>query len=452
VSVDTPSPGRDHILIIGPGKTGTTGLYTSVKSGLLQVNPAAHCFFEPHDHRPLDLVSMLDPGDPTLVKVTMDSWARAVPDPLVFERRVMTVRDPRDVLVSALLFRPLTVRAIGRATDRSVEEFVEALEAKEADPSSLSLRDLFDLAAKLEIGSPPYSGMLRDLGRQRDFLATYPTHVMKYERFVQADLSDLSEYLGFEVKNAVASDSAMFGHIARSQGFGEYLQWFRPDDLEYFNDYFGEMLEFFEFPTDVPLPATQRIEPDHGSQYVRSRYQARRTTLRQVAEQRAHDWTPEDVESIEALHRMADYGSNGDSSACVRVARVIMSGRLGPEAGDEVEALRWARTGAQLGSVAGMKLTTELLERLAGDNSELRREQRRWRSELALRRTKASPDDKARIAALERELDSVRKSTSMKVGTKLVEAARAPRRNGPKAAREMYAMWRQHRKGSRKRS
>jgi hypothetical protein len=39
-----------------------------------------------------------------LTKLTIDKVSTAMPDPAVFARRVMIVRDPRNILLSALLF------------------------------------------------------------------------------------------------------------------------------------------------------------------------------------------------------------------------------------------------------------------------------------------------------------------------------------------------------------
>jgi hypothetical protein len=451
VSDSAPKPGEDNILIAGPSKTGTTGLYTSIKQGLQRAGITARCVFEPATAAPMDNLFRLDPSTPVLVKSTLDHLKRTVPDAKVYERRVMTVRDPRDVIVSSLLFRPLTVASLRRTTDSDVEQFIAALEAKQADPSSMSVRELYEIADRVNIGSAPFKRQRTIYGQQVELAVSLGVHTVHYEDFVRGDLTDLSSYLGFDVENVSARESSMFGHIARSHASGEFVQWFLPADLEFFNEHFHDALVAFDYPIDVELPAEQRIDPANGSEYVAKRVGERRATLAGVAHKRSFTWTPEHVDSMEALDEQRDFASNGDAVACLRVAQVILNGHLGEAAGDDAAALHWARSGAVLGHRPAMVLTVELLDRLAGDDAEAHRELRRWRGELRLRSAKASREDKARIAALERELDKVSKSTEMRVGKQLVKAGRSPWRNGLKVLREIFAMWRKQRNQGRRR-
>lgn len=435
-----PKPGKDHILIVGPGKTGTTGMYTSVKRGLQQAGIEARMVFEPRNAKPLDNLLALAPGVPVLTKTTLNLADRTIPDPRVFDRRVMTVRDPRDVVVSTLLFRPLTVRSMRHTGAATIEKFVAALEAKQVDPSSTSVLALFELAEHLGIGLAPFENQVRNLERQRDFMRRYPVHVMHYERFVRGDLDDLSEYLGFAVENVSARESSMFGHIARSQASGEFLQWFRQDDLDYFNSIFADALSALDYPVHVDLPEHQVITPETGSEYVRSRYLERRRNLASAKSARAAAWRPQDVATIEDFTRLTEYAVDGDATACVCAAEVILSGHLGVAVGGEDAALHWARYGAQLGNRRGIALTLGLLRSLAGDDAELRRERRRWKVEAAVRRRR-SAEDRVRIRELEKELRALRDSASMQLGSTLVAAARDPKRNARAAARELRALW-----------
>jgi hypothetical protein len=454
-SIAAPPP---CILIIGPGKTGTTGLYASVKAGLVQAGRPVQAIFEPPNALALDSLFAHAPQSGVLVKTTIDSAESTVPDPFVFDHRVMTSRDPRDMLISSLLFRPLTVASLRRTDDAAIGEFVNALRGKEADPSSVSVRELFDLAERVGIGAPPYEAMLADLARQRDFLERYPCHLMQYERFVNNDLDDLSNYLGFAVANVSARDSSMFGHIARSQGSGEFVQWFLADDLSFFNEQFGEFLDTFGYSREIELPAQPAIDPATASDYVSSRTHERRASLQTVAETRTVEWRPTDVDSLEALDRLRDYGIDGNGNSCVRVAEVLLSGHLGPR--DEDEALRWARRGAELGSVRGVHVLVDLLGQLAGDDPALHRERRAWQSVQALRsRRKPDPavaklaeltaelaEARSRIVTLERELAGLRRSTSYRLGAQLARAARDPRHQAGPAARELRIMWRERRR------
>lgn len=365
----------------GPPKTGTTGVYASVKRGLARAGVDMRTVFEPTSADPLDSLFRYAPTTTVMTKVTMDKLDRVVPDVGVFDRRVMTVRDPRDALISALLFRPLTARSIGRAGESAVQHFIEALEAKEADAAAYSVLGLFELAQRLRIGRPPFEGMLTIARRQRELRERGMVHVLRYERFVAGDLDDVSAYLGFGVENVSARDATWIGHIARSQSSGDFVRWFREDDLGYFNDMFAEQLRAFGYDADVELDPEPKIDPATSSEYVRNRYADRRAQL----DAGAHA----EVDSPQALSRLVEAAEDGDPGACLRAAEVHRGGQLGGV--DEMAALHWAQRAAELGSVRGMRTTVELLERLDPDAPELRRQLRVWRIELAQRARREQP-------------------------------------------------------------
>jgi hypothetical protein len=402
-----PRPGQDNILIAGPGKTGTTGVFASIKAGLAAAGFEARSVFEPTDTRKVDNLICLAPELPMLVKTTLDTQRRAVPETRIFERIVMTARDPRDMLLSSLLFRPLTVAAIERTDQATIDKFIAALETKQADPASTSVRQLFELADDLNIGKSPYETMIKIQHKQQRFRDKHAGFVMQYEMFVQGELGGLSEFLGFPVENVSASSSSMFGHITRSKGSGEFRQWFTADDLQYYNEMFHEFLVKFDYELDIELPAEPVIDPSTGSEYVRRGYAARTKNRNDMITARSTTWVPTDVASMADLKHLVDFGTDGDAMACARIAEVIQSGHLGAEAGDADDALRWARAGAQLGGLAAMQLLPTLLRKKAtrtGKDPALYREARRWSVEAARRDEQRALDYKARIKRLEKDL------------------------------------------------
>jgi hypothetical protein len=427
-----PRPGQDHILIAGPGKTGTTGVFASVKAGLTAAGIEARSIFEPTNTRKLDNLLCLAPELPILVKTTLDTQEKAVPEPRIFDRIVMTARDPRDMVLSSLLFRPMTVAALERINQGVVDKFIAALEAKQADPASISVRQLFELADELNIGKSPFDSMIKIQHRQQAFLAKHAGYVMQYEQFVQGELGGLSEYLGFPVENVSASSSSMFGFITRSKGSGEFRQWFTADDLQYFNEMFHEFLVKFDYDLDVELPADPAIDPSTGSEYVRRGYAERTKNRGDIITARSTAWAPADVASMADLQHLIDYGIDGDAMACARVAEVLLSGHLGPEAGNTDDALRWARAGAQLGGLPAMQLVQKLLRDKAArsdHDAELYREARRWRIEATRRGTRRSPEDRTRIKRLEQELRKARRRATPAAARPVVATGLAARIN-----------------------
>lgn len=397
----------ENILILGPSKTGTTGVYTAVKEGLGKAGIPARTIFEPGSTFHVDSMFLHAPSTTLMVKITMDRIDDVVPDVRTFDRRLMTVRDPRDVIVSSLLFRPLTRGAIARAEPSAVQKFIAALEEKEADPSSHSVRGLFTLAYRLGIGRRPYAELSRVLDRQLELLAAGLVHVVRYERFVQDDLDDVSSYLGFEVGKAAARDESWIGHITRSQSSGEFARWFREDDLEFFNDLYAAHLRTFGYALDAPLEHDQTIDPATSSQYVQRRYTDRRN---QLLQNRETEWTPQSVDSLEELSLLTEKAQDGSRESCLRLAKVLLSGDLVPE--DPRAALEWARYAAQAGSPWGRQMTIDLLTRLDSDDPGLRRELRAWKLET----------EAAQAAA-----PQPRRSTSRRLASGVAAAVRNPR-------------------------
>lgn len=433
-------PGMDNILLLGCSKSGTTGLYTAVKSACHDAGHRVHAVFEPKRAADLDNLFLLAPRVPVLTKLTMDKVSKALPDPAAFDRRIMIVRDPRDILVSALLFRPLTARAIRRSSNKAVEQFVAALRRKEADPASLSVRQLFELAGSLGLGNPPYTGIQNQLARQQRLLNTHEFHTVRYEQFVSNELDGLSSYLGFAVRNVTDVGSSTLGHIARSKSAGGFRHWFRADDLTYFNQMFGDLCSALGYELVTELHPHPVIDPATSSDYVQRSHERRRATLSTIAESRDRGWSPELVDSPDALDQLESLASDGNAQACMRVAQVALSPHLGGP--DQAKALHWARTAAQLGVRGGIKMTINLLEQTMPHDPAAHRELRAWRAAYAMQAPGTPSRELKRVKALEREVARMRQSTQWQLGGQLVRFARDPRRNGLKAARGLVTIWR----------
>lgn len=431
-------PGRDHILIVGPSKTGTTALYSTLKHSLLAAGHRYITVFEPNRADIFDNLYLRAPNRPVLTKTTVDRVWRIVPDPLVFDRRLTTVRDPRDTLISALLFRPLTKSALERTDEAGMRRFIDSVRQKEEDPSSISVIELFALARRVGIGTPPYRSMVRNLRLQRELIDRHGFHVARYEDFVAHEHDALAEYLGVEIVDTAAGTSATYGHIARSKEPGAFRDWFRKDDLERYDRMFGEFIDAFGYPRDVTLPDQPVLDPAVGSEYLTDRYDNRRKKLRRAASARA-DVSFAAVESSAELKDLIDHAGDGDAKVCLRLARAYRRGDLGEP--DLEQSLVWARRAAQFGLRDGVRATIEILEELDPREAALRRELRAWQAARDAQDAKAG-----RIDALEARLVQQQRSARMRVGTLVVDAVADPRRRAVPAAREIVALWRARRR------
>src|SRR5688500_13798519 len=126
-----------RILIAGQAKSGTTALYYALKQTL----PRKYtCLFEPHS-------TTAAAGDRhVLAKVLINPTLR--PDAFeTFDRKILIVRDPRDNLVSRLLYAVFDREFF--ADDGKVRVFVERLERKRRDPAGVPLRELLQVLGDL---------------------------------------------------------------------------------------------------------------------------------------------------------------------------------------------------------------------------------------------------------------------------------------------------------------
>lgn len=438
------------ILISGQGKTGTTGVYNAVKDALTAAGARFNPHFEPTRPEPLLALGRYDPQVPVLTKVMSQRLDDVRVRYADFDRRVMTVRDPRDVVISRLLFFPLIRRTVQRADEAAVDRFLEALRAKEADPASRSVVELHELAGELGLTQASWQGLVEGLDQTTKQIDRHDFHVVAYEDFVEDRLDDLGAYLGMTVSNPAAAGSAWLDHIPRSMSRGEWRNWFTEHDA----DFFGELFEDYmrrhgydpgERPSDEP-----KIDPATASEYVERKLASRRE---QVASRYARDWEPGQRLDPPELALLVDMASDGDAVASYRAAWALADGAADREEGMP-PGLELARSAARRGHVDAMRLTARLLRAGAAATArEDEMEARFWEREADLGGvTVPAPGGsqaptRAQVRRLRRRLKRVRAerdalaaSTRYRVGSLLADLARGPFRRRRRAAAQLLRL------------
>jgi hypothetical protein len=240
------------ILVAGFGKSGTTGLYYLVKNSL-PGDP--FCKLEPR----LDDLT----GDEVLVKslvgdVRPENHLYELGAFGQFDKRLFIVRDPRDRLVSATLYSAATGRF---KTREDLDEWLELLAQKEADPGSVSLCDLRGL----------HRGILgENYGRvQIDCCNDYDHCLVKYEDFIEGRIANAEEYLGFELTGTDDVDP-IYNRVVRSKRAGNWRNWMTPDDVDTLKPLFAPFMEHFGYDCDDwRLNDEPVIESALSTDYVR---------------------------------------------------------------------------------------------------------------------------------------------------------------------------------------
>ncbi len=440
------------ILILGAGKSGTTGLYNSIKAAVADTGDW-YFLFEPTKPEPFRALQRFAPERPILTKVMIHRAAACELDKVDFAHRILVIRDPRDIVVSRLLFRPLIRSAVRKSSPQNLEKFLDALREKEADPSSWSLHGLHELADELNLGSSGFRSLVRTLDDLTETDRNRSYFTSRYEAFVDGDLDELSDYVGVRVVNRAAAEDSWLAHITRSKGYGDWRHWFREDDIDYFRPLFGAYMDHFAY-TDWELAPEPAVDPDSSSDYIKRKLAERAP---QVQARYGAKWSVESVKDDREVRSMLEMAEDGDPVSAQRLALLLRAGHRVEL--DPVAAQRWARHGAIQGHAPSMLLLADLLEDGPSPDAEAAV---RWRSDAAVFAEAASPKKGAakpgkspadaqlrkarrRIRQLEREMADLRDSARYQVGDVIVDSFTGPRRDLLRLPSRLRAIYRSRR-------
>ena len=119
-----------------------------------------------------------------------------------------------------------------------------------------------------------------------------PFFVLKYEDFVNRNLSELENYLDFEL---TGSSNVPNEHkrVERTKRAGDWENWFTNYDIKYYKPLFREYMERYGYG-NWNLPDVQNISPDHGTTYI----------LRLVKEARRGELSPYNMKADEKITKL----------------------------------------------------------------------------------------------------------------------------------------------------
>ena len=248
-------------LAFGEGKSGTTALYSSIDESVPE--PKSN-FFEPESLLPcLEKIGTTNVVGKVLIEQLK---AGEVDHILHFDKSIMIIRDPRDTLVSRLLYRVRDMQFIYHP--ERVAKFIGALREKEADSSSWSTIGLYGLLAEISEEKDPLPffarlhtktvNLAKRLGSQ--------IHALHYEGFIAGKTAAVDEFLGFSVSSQVEV-AATYRRVARTKGTGDWKNWFTEEDIDYCRDMYGTYLDHFGYDTWT-RNGDPKVNPETGSEYV----------------------------------------------------------------------------------------------------------------------------------------------------------------------------------------
>jgi hypothetical protein len=256
-------------LVVGMNKTGTTIVASVIKDSIegahLYVEPGSVAFFEKCGKT----------NFPRVVKILYEHWMQR---PFLLtgiirgetgfhpDRIVAIVRDPRDALISALMYSAYE-RVVEGASKTQVDAWVEIVREKEANPEKYSVISLIDKLNRIfNISYSPdwffenFANYSAWIAGNSDYL-----YILKYEDFVAGNTAALSAYLGMELSGSREVDPTL-QRVTRTKRSGDWREMMLPEDVAYWRERFGNALATYGYSDWEIHP--ERSDPAGGSDYI----------------------------------------------------------------------------------------------------------------------------------------------------------------------------------------
>ncbi len=253
-----------HIVVVGPAKSGTTALYFALLESL---QGRVHTLFEPQTAPQMEAVFGVADHDHTLTKVLLGEAVKSHFDFTAYDKIVYLSRDPRDNVISRLLYRAALFKRSGDLD--AFREYDALIRAKVAG-EPIAVKDIFQESLRLTGAAHEWSGL--GLKRVCDHAVRFVQgidngFVLKFEDLVDGQLTALSAYHGIEVKQNTRVGER-YKRVERSRAYGEWVHWFTPTDIEFYRPLFAEYMEFFGYDDDYSLQRKRAINPENSINYI----------------------------------------------------------------------------------------------------------------------------------------------------------------------------------------
>lgn len=257
-----------RVLIVCPGKSGSTSLFYTLKRSL---PPTCTPIFEPESLESIDTKCSIDDSFITKILISRNiNFLSDIPRLVegigsYFTHVILLVRDPRDILISTLLYTAPT-KFIWKEDPSTIRKLISLLHEKEKNPSSHSLYSLITLIQTF----PNFSAIEALFRMTVGFGKLKSIVVLKYEDYIQNKMNEISNYLGIPISNDHSVEEK-HARVVRSGVSESWRQWFIDSDCEFFRPIFEPYMEFFGYDTnDWKLSETPCINPKFSSEYFLS--------------------------------------------------------------------------------------------------------------------------------------------------------------------------------------
>lgn len=267
------------VLIAGLPKSGTTGLLYLIFNSLGQ---RPKLIFEP-DTCP----SGLDGARHVLAKVLIKPQLHQETFQ-GFERKITIVRDPRDRLISALLYSQYHSKHLDN--EEYMAAVLSCLQQKEQDPARVSINKVLSTFQQKPAKDNLLQKQKKQIEKHLSLLDNYLTAmsdslVYKYEDFVSENYQPLQEFLGQKLKGKPQVPNRL-ERVCRTKDSGNWRDWLTEEDVRILKPAMDPWLERFGYDSkDWALNQNPRIDPEHCSRYFQRLVQESREKHRAAPHQ-----------------------------------------------------------------------------------------------------------------------------------------------------------------------
>jgi len=269
------------IVIFGQYKSGTTALLFKIRNSLPK---NTRMLLEPQAYIPKRNDSKIFVLAKVIAGISDGKEIADYKSFMHFDKKIYLVRDPRDWIVSGILFILQQETAIYN-NDNNVRKIIKILEKKEEDPKSISVVKLLEHIISL-IPGQSIEEVRRWMIDQYCWLFEFERRLdnyctIKYEDFVDDKLTEVERYLGIELAGAAEVDDQN-RHVVRTKSYGDWRNWYTEKDIDFFRPIFRKYMDNFGYEDDWKLNEEQVIKPEFCSEYVEKTIIMRREKDRQT--------------------------------------------------------------------------------------------------------------------------------------------------------------------------
>lgn len=250
------------ILIFGSGKSGTTALAYAIKEQLDNHD----LVFEPNR------LSDVDYSKTNLIVKSLKAtqWKSEQKFFDRFDRKILLVRHPFDRLISYILYAPYSGK--GFSDDRNTSKYVDLLKKKTEQPDFVSTLEIIQVFQEvtgvdvLEIFKQQYTQLLSLYQDNQRF--NYGFIVLKYEEFIDRNLTNLESYLNISFSSQVNVDKK-HERVVRSKDYGDWKNWLIQKDIDTLSPIFYDFNNEFGYETRLILNSSEKhIDPKNSYLYT----------------------------------------------------------------------------------------------------------------------------------------------------------------------------------------